>query len=638
MKATQSYEKILPVLLAAGVFAATTMISDDAHADRRTSLNGNILIPDQDDVFVYPHLLSEYENRIRLDYGANDQSGSGMVSLRQGGLVWGIGLNRGTILNPEISAMSEINALGFPSLPLIEVTTGGSTLPPYVGVNDTFTAVDGFLSLGDFGLRLGIGGGGSVTDPDSGGETGTSHLFLTAAAGYQFANSDAFRFDTGASVFFDSAEDVQDGDTQLSGTFFGLRLDGRAFWGVGERLDFGAFGEVEVLQQSATAEQVQADPSAVGVRYGLTVGAGPVFNLPRNTTLATYVVSGIELNGADPNSEGDDDQVSQTRVLFPGVRAAFETAVLRWLYLRTGMRYDFILDSVAVDAAGTTSSRTGEFDWDVGLGFDFGAIDVDATFNPQVINSGTWLLSGTPQAPFAIVSATLAWDELTEFEDEKESPKPSEMPVAEEQKPTEEETVETPLAQQAPAKPAQPAQTPTETQPPATTAPAQETTPPATTPTPEPTPQPAPEATTPKPFEPLVFAFPEEGRDRVNDGTTRGTKSAGWEIWYDGEPWGTGHRVRSKNGEQVIAVEEGSYGLTREVGDVGGRTLKIQHRFSGDGFYEVMANDKTLVRYTEAMYEVEEYELPEGTTRITLKVGSLNAERAAATINKVEIY
>lgn len=40
----------------------------DASADRRTSLGGNILIADQDDIYIYPQLTLEHRNLISFDY------------------------------------------------------------------------------------------------------------------------------------------------------------------------------------------------------------------------------------------------------------------------------------------------------------------------------------------------------------------------------------------------------------------------------------------------------------------------------------------------------------------------------------------------------------------------------------------
>ncbi len=41
---------------------------DEAHADRRSSLAGNLLISDQDDMYIYPQLTVDYRNLVSFDY------------------------------------------------------------------------------------------------------------------------------------------------------------------------------------------------------------------------------------------------------------------------------------------------------------------------------------------------------------------------------------------------------------------------------------------------------------------------------------------------------------------------------------------------------------------------------------------
>ena len=69
--------------------AALTLYTPEAHADRRSSLAGNMLIRDADDVYLYPQLTLEHRNLISFDYfpgialdsvlssGAQNVSGTG---------------------------------------------------------------------------------------------------------------------------------------------------------------------------------------------------------------------------------------------------------------------------------------------------------------------------------------------------------------------------------------------------------------------------------------------------------------------------------------------------------------------------------------------------------------------------------
>ena len=51
----------------AGV-TALTAFSPDAHADRRSSFAGNMLIHDQDDMYLWPQLTLEHRNLVSFDY------------------------------------------------------------------------------------------------------------------------------------------------------------------------------------------------------------------------------------------------------------------------------------------------------------------------------------------------------------------------------------------------------------------------------------------------------------------------------------------------------------------------------------------------------------------------------------------
>ena len=43
-------------------------VASNAHADRRSSLAGNLLIADQDDVYMYPQLTLEHRNLVSFDF------------------------------------------------------------------------------------------------------------------------------------------------------------------------------------------------------------------------------------------------------------------------------------------------------------------------------------------------------------------------------------------------------------------------------------------------------------------------------------------------------------------------------------------------------------------------------------------
>src|SRR6266436_3017114 len=59
------------------------VLASPGHAARRSSLDGNLLIQDADDVFFFPHLVTMHKRMVTYDYGTNASTGSG-------GMVFGI--------------------------------------------------------------------------------------------------------------------------------------------------------------------------------------------------------------------------------------------------------------------------------------------------------------------------------------------------------------------------------------------------------------------------------------------------------------------------------------------------------------------------------------------------------------------
>lgn len=627
-----------------GMVAGTMIFSSDAHADRRSSLNGNALIQDQDDSFVFPQLLGAYGSRLTLDYGVSDQQGSGLFAWKFGNTTLGMGLNRGTIHAPTIRRSSELDALGFPALPIQstqDVTPGAPG--DYVVDPATFTAVDLLLSAGRVGFRLGLGGSGDVYDGPN-GQSGSSHTFITLGGGYGF-EAGKLRLDAAGNLLMDFGKILEDGATQFNGSLIRFGLDGRGYYEVGEKLDLGLLASIDIRRQAMEASSLPNNPAMGAVSFGTELGAGPVWKLPRNTTAAAYAVLGVDTQTIEPDSSAKNNQANRLTVTLPGVRAAFETGLLDWLYLRGGARYDYNFDSYTYqkEANGVDSSvRRGGFSWDAGLGLDFNYVRVDGTFGHGFLTNGPSFVSGASTAPglFGIVSMTLNIESLENYEKKEAAPSPDSAEDEAERKtpedaPEQEEREaqgQQPQQQQRQVPEQEPQGQPQQGQQQQQQVQQQFSESPAPV---------VPETTQAEPediFEPIFISFDDSNPQLANDDTTTGTYAQGWELWYDGTPWGSGHVVEVKDGEQAIEVELGSYGLKRSFENISGRTLKLQHRFTGEGYYEVMADDEVLVRYTEPTYRVDELEIPSGTKEIKFKVGSLTqGSSASVTLMSMEI-
>ncbi len=136
------------------IFTLVTLIAlvalpSTALADRSTSLQGNRLIEDADDVFTYPHLSTQYTDRLSFDFGTDATQGNGLFLMDSESFTWGVALHRGNILNASsISRLNEVDALqplSIPALPGAPMAT-----PPH-------TAADVLLGFGNLGLRLSLG-------------------------------------------------------------------------------------------------------------------------------------------------------------------------------------------------------------------------------------------------------------------------------------------------------------------------------------------------------------------------------------------------------------------------------------------------------------------------------------------------
>jgi hypothetical protein len=59
-----------------------SLVATSAFAARRSSLGGNLLIPDTDDIFFFPHHVGDYQRHVTFDFGPSNSFGSG-------GMIWG---------------------------------------------------------------------------------------------------------------------------------------------------------------------------------------------------------------------------------------------------------------------------------------------------------------------------------------------------------------------------------------------------------------------------------------------------------------------------------------------------------------------------------------------------------------------
>lgn len=384
---------------------ATLVTPSTAWADRSTSLQGNRLIEDADDIFTYPHALGQYSDRLTLDVaGANQGNAAFLVDA--GGWAWGVALHRGNLFDAaSISRLNELSAAGPLGYP--DVAAGGSA--SFVGgLNAPLTAADVLLSFGDLGLRVGLGGARNSTSPPMGGDTSADATFASLALSYGLGQGPT-RWDIALHTSFISAEAVNAGQTTETGSILRAAATTRGYIGLSEDANsmwrLGVLGRVGFHNQSVDVPQGASLTRSSSV-FDLAAGVGPAITLNNRAKIGAYVTLGMASQSSDPNSTVDNDSSSATTLLLPGANVAMEVKLKDWLYLRAGAEYNHaVLMTGQLDMAGeTTGTTTGAgFDWHAGVGLAYEGFTLDGTLSSDYLTQGPDFIGG--DAPlFALVS------------------------------------------------------------------------------------------------------------------------------------------------------------------------------------------------------------------------------------------
>lgn len=398
--------------------ATSTWFADTAHADRRTGLGGNLLIQDADDVFPFPQYAVKHRNMIRLDYGANQNSGNGIITLGDEKSAFGISLHRGDILNPDIVGFNtELAYLAGVGNPFSRVGGGafagpgaagaaaGSVLPATV-----FDVMYG-RQLGDnaFGLRVGFGRGIQSQNID-GDVTKGQQTFAVIQGGYSLAPQQGLKLDLSGNVMFGHGSSTNAGDDVDSGTAIRAGFLGRGYYPINDIVDIGFLGNVSFDNQHVTNKTGPDDVGTNDFQFGLMGGIGPNIKLER-AKIAAYggFLSGVGKN--DPNTDADDDHTKRLRFAVPMVNMAAEVQVLDWLYVRTGTQYAWDLNR---GKAGDVKERAsvGNFIWTAGLGVVKDTFNFDVVVRNGFVTDGPHFIGGNGGGFLAMASLTYRFGDV----------------------------------------------------------------------------------------------------------------------------------------------------------------------------------------------------------------------------------
>ncbi|MFT3925819.1 MAG: hypothetical protein QM778_24970 [Myxococcales bacterium] len=406
--------------------ANATWLVETAQADRRTSLGGNLLIKDPDDVFPFPQTTVLHRNMIRLDYGGNSGSGNGVLTLGNENHAFGIALHRGDLLSPDIVGFNtELEWLSGVQNPFTAPTTGVFAAPAAAGSNagpiapaTVFDVMYG-KAIGDnaFGLRLGFGRGIQARNVD--GETEKAQqTFAALQAGYSILPKQGLRLDLSGNVVvafanstgLDAAGDQQDIN---SGTRVRAGFLARGYIPVNDVVDIGLLGNASFTNEHFKDKTQDPDLKANTFDVGLMGGIGPVINLAI-AKIAAYGGFLGAIGKSDPDTKTDNDATKSLNFFVPMVNMAAEVQLLDWLYVRTGTQYSWSIDRVRDTTDNPTKERasTGNFIWTAGLGLAKNNFAFDGVVQNGFVTGGPNFIGGNANGFLAMATLTYKFGDV----------------------------------------------------------------------------------------------------------------------------------------------------------------------------------------------------------------------------------
>lgn len=489
-------------------FGVTTLVAlavaSTAHADRRSSLAGNMLISDQDDIYVYPQLTLKYRNMVSFDYfpgaslsqvlgassgdsnpgtqtpntdnpGANNPAnnvlvpggltgrdeatqlegavqngdlsmgGAGLILFGQEGFAFGISSHREDIHGATPQAFlgvgdlqlygnSRLSTWGYlgPNSPLPVPTSDTASFNeqaaggPGGAFLDPLQLADLLLGISlapdhSFGARLSVGVNsarierlGQARENEDSWNTTALNLVL----GYSLRSNFTLDLSLELGLAFysngfatDQPTPNYDDSASVTPSF---SLSGRSMIPLAESVSLGVLGVVHVNSASFDNEfggmGTTADSNSVtSSNFLIEAGAGPVYKLPDDTTIAAYGTLGFGSSNYDFDS--GDQTVSTTALLLPGFKLAFEHWLWDWMAFRSGLSSRFYFQSQSRefdnDAADNISSSHTyyEFLWSAGVGFKVGNFELNGTLQTPFVTNGPDFLGGTAPGLFSLLNA-----------------------------------------------------------------------------------------------------------------------------------------------------------------------------------------------------------------------------------------
>ena len=296
-------------------------MASPSFAARRSSLAGNLLIQDTDDVFIFPHLVAMHQRHVTFDVGPDDHLGSGGLIFGNEKFTLGAFAHRGDFfgaINQAFTTEGDIDNLRSEATLAFDDST----------VAFNWVDVLGGFKIGEIpvGVRFSLGRNNFENNDADLAPVGASDLTAfdavigTREHGYDFSGEVSFFTGT---TFGDSV-DVNNVQTSFAFRRTALEESDALILGWLARATYGS-GSADVVDFS---------------NLGFTAGVGPVYKPNDRTNVAMYGTVEYERAKVGVGSA----EVTASELVGPGWHVAAEAEVASWMQFLVGLRsrYDFL--------------------------------------------------------------------------------------------------------------------------------------------------------------------------------------------------------------------------------------------------------------------------------------------------------
>jgi len=376
-------------------------IASPGFAARRSSLGGNLLIKDMDEVFFFPQRVGEYNRTVTFDLGSSNGLGSGGMIFGNESVVLGAFAHRSDFIAAIPNAFFTAGDIDNVSnggqndfSPISSSLLGGAG--PAGGPFQWFDVLLGWEGGGNpWGVRLSVG----RNQDDPAGDDKEDVTSVNAMVGVTMRNIDL----AGEFAIGDGTSDIAGTRTESSPSGFAIAARKTAVE-QSEDLQLGWMGEFSFHSGGSDVTTAGTTTTTDESATTFVLGMGPVYSPSERTTVAMYGTFEYLHSSSDDGTTND----TGTSYIIPGWHIAGEFELASWLQARVGVESRFSISKDKTEVVGGASSESQivdlNFRWHTGIGVNLGNFQLDGYIDPSVITSGTDLFGDSTDL-FGLVSA-----------------------------------------------------------------------------------------------------------------------------------------------------------------------------------------------------------------------------------------